>query len=236
MAAILGRLTLALVVKMVDFPGLPPGGHIFDWLEARDAIEPDELRRRVESLADAAEPIQPKRPRSQVERFRPFPVDALPGPVCSFVAAGAKAIGCDLSYVALPMLTALAAAISATRRIELKPGWAEPCVIWTATVGEIGTLKSPATGLALGALQRLQAWGLEEYPELLEQYGRDMVPHEADLAHWKKKGRGAGEPLPARGAGEGTNKKGGTSVERRHWRHDVGIQHRAIDRQMRLGS
>ena len=37
--------------------------------------------------------------------YSPFPVDLLPRPVSDFIVEGAGAIGCDESYVALPLLT-----------------------------------------------------------------------------------------------------------------------------------
>ena len=80
----------------------------------------------------------------------PFPVDALPEPIRGFVAAGAKAIGCDASFIALPLLTAMAAAIGNTRRIQLKRGWTAPAILWVAIVGESGTAKTPAFKLACG--------------------------------------------------------------------------------------
>ncbi len=128
--------------------------------------------------------------------WQPFPVDALPEPIRGFVAGGAKALGCDASMIVLPLLAGLASAIGATRRIELKSGWTEPAVVWSAVVAESGTLKTPAQGLALNALRKLQGWSLQEYPRLLEQYGRDKILYEADLSQWKKTGRKKGEPMP----------------------------------------
>lgn len=103
---------------------------------------------------------------------------------------------CDESFIALPMLAALASSIGATRRIRLKPGWCEPCVVWAAVVSESGTMKSPAQALALTMLRKAQDWKLEEYPELLDQYKRDKLLHEADVSEWKRKGRAKGEPPP----------------------------------------
>jgi len=48
------------------------------------------------------------------DTFHPFPVEVLPVPIRSFVAKGAQAIGCGPSYIALPILSALAGR-SATR-------------------------------------------------------------------------------------------------------------------------
>ncbi len=128
--------------------------------------------------------------------WQAFPVNALSEPAQSYVACGAKAMNCDPAYIALPLLAMLASTIGATRRVRLKRGWCEPSVLWTAIVADSGTMKSPAMNFALDALNRLQGWKLEEYPQLQEQYERDKLLYEADVQAWKKNGRNKGEPPP----------------------------------------
>ncbi len=128
--------------------------------------------------------------------WKPFPVEALPEPVRRFVSVAANAIGCDPSYVALPSVAALAAAIGNTRRIELKRGWTEPAVIWAAIVGESGTLKSPALDAPLKPIRERQAEAMKEFIEAMNRYLAQCGHFEAELADWKRKGRKAGEPQP----------------------------------------
>jgi hypothetical protein len=71
--------------------------------------------------------------------WRPFPVEVLPEPIRSFVKQAAQAIVCDVCFVVLPILTALASAIGNTRRIRLKRGWSEPAIIWAGIVGDSGS-------------------------------------------------------------------------------------------------
>lgn len=118
---------------------------------------------------------------------RPFPVDVLPEAMREFVTEGAKALGCDPTYVALPLLSALAAAVGNTRRIRLKRTWSEPCVVWTAVIGPSGTLKTPAMNLALGCIKQRHAEGLKRYEEAVKEYELACVKYEADLSDWKKK-------------------------------------------------
>jgi hypothetical protein len=130
---------------------------------------------------------------SDVLQYKPFPVAALPEPVCSFVTEAASAIGCDPAYVALGVLAGLAASIGNTRRIKLKGSWCEPSVFWTATVGESGTWKSPALDVALAPLHRLQGKAIDEYriekkayDEEIERYiqakrSRKRTPTEEEL-------------------------------------------------------
>jgi hypothetical protein len=110
----------------------------------------------------------------QSREFRPFPVEALPEPLFSFVVEAASAIGCDVTYVALPALAGLAASIGNTRRAKLKGGWFEPSVLWTAIVGESGTLKSPALDVALAPLRRLQAKAIDQYRVEKKKYDEEM--------------------------------------------------------------
>jgi hypothetical protein len=115
------------------------------------------------------------------EPYQPFPVDALPEPARSFVAQGAAALGCDPAYLALPALTVLASAIGYTRTIRLKRGWDEPCVVWSAVVGDSGTMKSPAWMKAVEPLVAIQRGHLRDYKDQVRERKRSkMVPDDGD--------------------------------------------------------
>ncbi len=59
---ILSRLAPPAVVKVVELPELPDKGDIFDWVKAQgDAVEPEELRARVEEMAATADVVKPSR-------------------------------------------------------------------------------------------------------------------------------------------------------------------------------
>ena len=119
--------------------------------------------------------------------YVPLPTELLPSPAREFVEAGAKALGCDPAYVALPLLAALASAVGNTRRIKIKVSWCEPCVLWMVIIGESGTLKSPALDLALEYLRRRQTAEYHDYIDALGEYEQSMQIYDADLAMWKKK-------------------------------------------------
>ena len=81
-AAILGHLTPAPVVKRVDLPNLPKGGDIVEWIDAHgDAAEPNELRGQLETLADAAEPILPDATRAATAPVLVKLADVSPKPI-----------------------------------------------------------------------------------------------------------------------------------------------------------
>ena len=195
---ILAKLSPPAVVKVVELPDLPDHGDIADWIDAHgEAAEPDDLRRQVEELAANVEEILPHRSATRIERFRPFPTDALPEPICGFVKGGAKAIGCDESYLALPLLTALAAAIGNTRRLQIKRGWYAPAIVWTAIVGESGAAKSPAFRLVMAPLRERQGRALERYDEALAEYKNEEQRFKVKQEQWKaaqKKGGGDDPP------------------------------------------
>lgn len=194
-AAILAKLTPACVVRIVALPGLPEKGDIVDWLNDQgDAAEPEVLRQHLETLSRAVEPESVVPKTDDLERFRPFPVEALPVPIRGFVVAGAKAIGCDPSYLALPLLTSMAAAIGNTRRLELKRGWSAPAIIWSAIVGESGTMKTPAYKLVMRPILERQRKAMAQHAEAMKQYDAELARWEKDFAAWKRDKKTADEP------------------------------------------
>ncbi|MFM9957267.1 MAG: DUF3987 domain-containing protein [Phycisphaerales bacterium] len=135
---------------------------------------------------DAATPVSVTVTPAPVPAFTPFPADVLPEPIRGFVTEAAKAIGCDASYVALPLLSALASAIGNTHRIALKRGWTEPAIVWTAIVGDSGTAKSPALELALRPVRERQHQSLKAHAEAVKAHAEALAIHERASAHWNK--------------------------------------------------
>src|SRR5262249_40798065 len=109
---------------------------------------------------------------------QPFPGDALPEPIREYVRQGSLALGCDPAYLALPALTTVASAIGNTRTLRLKKGWDEPCIIWSAIVGESGTLKTPAFKHAVRHLYAVQE-------RLLIEARAEMVRWKDEIEVWK---------------------------------------------------
>jgi hypothetical protein len=154
-------------------------------------------------IAEKSNPMHNGKPataprKTSAPAWRPFPLSALPEPARTFVDAASRAIGCDASYIALPLLAALAAAIGNSARIRLKRGWTEPAVIWAAIVGESGTLKSPALDAPLRPIREKQAQALKEYRDSLADFERAQNEYAAAMAEWKrkKKENRAEQPIP----------------------------------------
>jgi hypothetical protein len=195
-AGLLEVLTPAPVVRTVELPGLPERGDLADWIDARgDGAEPAALRAEVEALARAVAP-EAAPPADSPGPYRPFPVGALPEPARGFVAAGARAIGCDPSYLALPLLVALGAAVGNTRRLELKRGWSAPPILWGAIVGESGTAKTPAFKLVMRPARERQRKALARHAEATKQYEADLARWEKEFAAWKRSKDPTEDPPP----------------------------------------
>lgn len=109
---------------------------------------------------------------SQLSLSQPdeFPVWVLPSRVLFFVVEAAEALGVDPALVAGPCLATLAGCIGNRRRIVLKPGWSEACVLWIAIVMPSGGKKSPAIKQALEYLADLEAAALAKYAEIMEKW------------------------------------------------------------------
>ena len=144
------------------------------------------------SADDAPEPPQ------RIERYRPFPVHTLPGPVREYASASAEAIGCDPSFVALPVLACLARAIGNRRVIRLRRTWTEPAIVWGAIIGKSGSHKSPALQAAMRFLNRLQEETIRQHAATIACYEREKLQHEKDLKAWQRSK--AGDPPPEKPA------------------------------------
>ena len=132
----------------------------------------------------------------RLPRFKPFPTAVLPEVVAAFIRAAAKALGCDESYIALPLFIALASAVGNSRRIRIKRTWCEPAIVWAVIVAESGTVKSPAHELAMTPIHRLQDAALRDYRDAVKRFPAAWANYEADMAEWKRAGRKKGEPPP----------------------------------------
>jgi hypothetical protein len=118
--------------------------------------------------------------------FAPFPLGALPEPIRSYVDAGAAAINCDPSFIALPMLSMLAGAIGNSRRVVVKRGWSEPAILWTAIIGESGTTKSPAVDLARDYPSRRQGEARKLFEKAYDVFQQERERHKLAVAEWKE--------------------------------------------------
>lgn len=205
-AEILLRLDPPAIVGIVDLaPDADDGSDVADlWTACRNADELKALRERIERLAGEAEPLQPKAATTSssatrssappVEAYQPYPVDALPEPLASFVAETADAIGCDPAYVALPLLAVAGSAIGTTRRLELKAGYSVPAILWSVIVGESGTSKSPALRTVLEHVRGRERRLREEHALDRRDYEDAVEAYEKARSAWRASKSGGDPP------------------------------------------
>ncbi|TWU59708.1 hypothetical protein V7x_54820 [Crateriforma conspicua] len=132
------------------------------------------------------------------DEYQSFPTWCLPEPFDVFVDEGAKSIGCDESYIALPLLSCAGAAIGNTCRLTMKSGFHAPPAIWTMIIGDSGTKKSPAFKLAGQSFHRHHNRMIKENQQARDAYNAELAEYEAS-----KKSKGAAlekpvEPNPNR--------------------------------------
>ena len=176
------------IVRLAElWDELSAGGDLADVMEIEGG-DVNTVLEGVERLTDGALDIenQAGQHANESDEFMPFPVESFPEPIRSYVIQGAAAIGCDPSFMALPMLSALASAIGNTRRVQLKRTWTEPAIVWTAIVGESGTAKSPAMEQALRCVRQRQINDMRAYKAELEQWESDHAIWEARQSKWKQ--------------------------------------------------
>ena len=144
--------TLGSTIRVLRLDGLQ-GGDVADLLDdCISDVDIDSLKTRIEQLAAEAKELEISLPSAaSTSEYEPFPVDQLPEPISSFVTEAASTIGCDPSFIALPVLTQMGAAIGTSRRLFVKKGYEVYPILWTGIVGESGTAKTPALKIALAS-------------------------------------------------------------------------------------
>ncbi len=164
-----------------------PRGYLRDeplHIEPAPAVDVSAIVGGAKAPPAAGKGAKPK--RANIEPYIPFPTHLLPEPMREFADAAAAAMRCDASYAALPLLAVVASAIGTTRQLRLKRSWAVLPILWTATVGESGTLKTPPFKAAVRALRKRQSRAMQEHQEAERKYRIDFANYEKALAAWKR--------------------------------------------------
>lgn len=111
--------------------------------------------------------------------YVPFPTQLLPDVVRTYVDEHAQAIGIDSAFVALPMLAVLAGSIGQSRRVFIKRNWTEPAILWTATVADVSTGKTPGWQAATEPARRIERSLNEQRKQLDQQFQQELVEYQA---------------------------------------------------------
>jgi hypothetical protein len=194
LAAQAGAASLAVARLADHWPDCPAGGDVADWIESQgDAAEPDDIRAALEALIAKAEPVAAEAIEEPNDEevdlaWAPFPVNALPEPLATFVQQAAAAIGVDPSMVALPLLALVAGAIGNTRRLVVKSGWSIPPILWTAVVSESGSGKTPAFRVVTQFTDFAQTRAFLAHEAAMSEYETAMANYDLQLKDRAKRG------------------------------------------------
>lgn len=186
--------SLGCAVRIIDAAALkvPEGGDVIDWEADRGNCTNDDLRQQVEKImvdAEAWKPptdevLKPESPR--VPPWRPFPVEALPGPIRRMVVAVAGSTGTDPAGAALCALAVFAGCVGNRVRVVLKSGWNEPAVVWAALVGRPGTNKTAVLRPLLRPLVMLFKRERTKHAAAMNEHAAALERHKAAWSRWRE--------------------------------------------------
>ncbi|ADB15810.1 hypothetical protein Psta_1128 [Pirellula staleyi DSM 6068] len=92
--------------------------------------------------------------------FTPFPLDGFPVSIQKALWNASKSIDCDVSFLGLPVLTAVAGVVGNRVMIECKPGFRTVPTLWSMIVGRSGSAKSPAIDFVMKWLRKRESTAL----------------------------------------------------------------------------
>ena len=190
------KLQPSPMIKVVHLDGLPEKGDVVEFVEQQGG-DLKAARRAILAAAEEAEIVFANELDMPSCLFRPFPVDELPEQAGAFVRVASNAIGCDPTYLTLPLLAACGSMLGNRFRVRVKDGWLEPPVIWTATIGESGTMKTPALFTVLEPLYAIQADMTADYQEAHLAYKAAHELYRQKSAADKKAGKDTPMECPA---------------------------------------
>jgi hypothetical protein len=156
--------------------------------------------------AQAAQPEPPDLTVLQLNRRPPpaFPLEVLGERWAAWLSTTAAAACCPVDYVVAPLLATASALIGNARWAEGTPGWSEPPVLWTASVGDSGDGKSPGSDVIFGkVVPELELHMVGDFPDRHRDWLTVAGLAKAKEAQWSASLAAAlkkGDPPPSRPA------------------------------------
>jgi DNA primase len=178
---------LKVNIRVLELPGLPPGGDVKDWFEAGGTRE--ELYRLVETQAVPFAEYKPPSPELDKEKWPDiiplppqlmpvarFDLAFLPEAIAPWVADIAERMQCPLDLVGVPAMAALGAVLGTKIGVHPKQydDWREVPNFWCCIIGRPGTLKSPALHEVLKPVRELDARAKQRFEETLKLHKGDL--------------------------------------------------------------
>lgn len=169
----LSRLSPRPAVRILRLTGLSKGGDIADWIEERDATEPDALREQIDAMADAAEVVEFNSVDSVYSVYAPdewsepiplangnvprFPIEAIPEVARIFLQQLAEFTQTPADLAAGMWM--VATAICLQKRFVVQParGWVEQLSLFFMGLMEPANRKSAVLSEIASPLRRWEA-------------------------------------------------------------------------------
>ena len=104
----------------------------------------------------------------------PFPLNAFPPRMRSFVTTAKETLNFPIPYTASSMLLVFSLAIGNTRVLKVKDGWTVKPILFLALVGEAGANKSHPISFVLKPVLRINHENLDKYRKELADYRRQL--------------------------------------------------------------
>ncbi|GMU22149.1 MAG: hypothetical protein AMXMBFR13_22370 [Phycisphaerae bacterium] len=209
-AGILMRLNPPARVRIVRLPDLPPGGDIVEFVEAHDSTETDDLRRMVESIADAApeltaapavesegpEQAVPEAPLVPLDYCSPpaMPAGMLPeGWFANMTEALAAALEVPRELPTGLGLAVLATACQKTFSVRVEPGYFEALPAWTAPALPSGGRKTAVVNALTAPLIDWEREQAQVYADQIAKAESEAKTTQARITHLRNKAAKGGE-------------------------------------------
>jgi hypothetical protein len=141
----------------------------------------------------------------------PFPVGCFPPALQTYVAEIVKAFGCPPDYAGVTVLAAAAAAIGASRQLEVKAGYVTLPSVYAAVISPPGSAKTPVMKFVTRPLHRRQARLLAKFRKALRahQAARERLEQARRESRKGKRSAASTQPQPPPGGGPGPGPAGG---------------------------
>jgi len=108
------------------------------------------------------------------------------GETWGLIADLAEGAGAPADYIAISFVTAAASLIGGKRKVRpfAESNWSEPCIIWSACVGDPSSNKSPAIDAATAPFRTLEADHARDHGDRLLHWEATVERAKAEQAVW----------------------------------------------------
>lgn len=160
-----------------------------------EATKPAPATRPGIGDANAVHPLDRIR-RRPIPGYIPFPADALPHALASYIRSEARRKDIDPAMIAAPALAMLAGVVGNAVRVVVKQGWVEPCCLWLGVIALPGTGKSPAQDAALAPVFAAQRRADQEHRVAMAKHVEAVEAWESERKAKRAEKPAVGETRP----------------------------------------